>query len=245
MKILTWLLILATLFTNCASKKRTWSSYESDNLKIKEISKDVFVHLSYLNTNEFGKVPCNGMIYFNQNEAIVFDTPTDSESSLELIHWIQNEQQKNIKAIVVTHFHEDCLGGLEEFHDRAVPSFSNDRTIKILGSQNQDLLPQKGFDTEEIIEIGGQKVYLSYFGEGHTKDNIVGYIPAQKALFGGCLIKSVKSGKGNLADATPSEWANTVRKIKNKWPDLKIVVPGHGSDGGIELLDYTIQMFEK
>jgi metallo-beta-lactamase class B len=64
-------------------------------------------------------------------------------------------------------------------------------------------------------------------------------------IFGGCLIKEVGAGKGNLADANTIDWSNTVRKIRDEYPDVKRIVPGHGQPGGIELLDYTIKLFDK
>jgi metallo-beta-lactamase class B len=84
---------------------------------------------------------------------------------------------------------------------------------------------------------------VSFFGEGHTKDNVVGYFPDDKAVFGGCLIKEVGSGKGNLEDANVAEWSQTVSKVKQFYPEAKIVIPGHGETGGTELFDYTIKLF--
>lgn len=86
---------------------------------------------------------------------------------------------------------------------------------------------------------------LKFFGEGHTSDDIVGYIPSEKALFGGCLIKSLKAGKGNLEDANINEWSTTVEMIKKEIPELAIVIPGHGKYGNEKLLDYTIELFRK
>jgi len=63
-------------------------------------------------------------------------------------------------------------------------------------------------------------------------------------LFGGCLVKEVGAGKGNLEEANPTAWPESVRNVKAKYPDVKMVVPGHGAWGGIELLDYTINLFE-
>jgi metallo-beta-lactamase class B len=54
----------------------------------------------------------------------------------------------------------------------------------------------------------------------------------------------MNAGKGNLADANLKEWSNTVGKIKEKFSSAKIVVPGHGRSGGIELLDFTINLFD-
>jgi metallo-beta-lactamase class B len=85
---------------------------------------------------------------------------------------------------------------------------------------------------------------VKYFGEGHTKDNVVGYFPSENILFGGCLIKELKATKGYLGDANIAQWPNTVERIKEQYPNIKIVIPGHGAIGGSELLDYTIKLFQ-
>ncbi len=68
--------------------------------------------------------------------------------------------------------------------------------------------------------------------------------PLEDIMFGGCLIKEEGAGKGNLAEANVEEWPNTVRKVKMKYPEVKKIIVGHGKSGGIELLDYTIKLFE-
>lgn len=226
---------------SCASKSSI--PYDSENLKIERISDEVFEHISYLKTEDFGNVACNGLIYFNGNEAIVFDTPTEDVASKALIDWIQNTQNKKITAVVVTHFHNDCLGGLEEFHKNDIASYSNNLTIELANEKNF-ILPKNGFDDILELKIGNSKVISRFFGEGHTIDNIVGYIPEENTLFGGCLIKEVNAGKGYLGDANTEEWSETVGRIKQAYPDVKIVVPGHGDFGGIELLEYTLDLFK-
>ena len=72
------------------------------------------------------------MVYINGDEAIIFDTPTDDEASVNLIKWVQEEMNKKIKAVVVTHFHEDCLGGLNVFHENGITSYASNKTIEIL-----------------------------------------------------------------------------------------------------------------
>jgi metallo-beta-lactamase class B len=84
-----------------------------------------------------------------------------------------------------------------------------------------------------------------FFGEAHTVDNTVSFVESEKVLYGGCMIKSLKAGKGNLADANVNEWSNTVRKIKSTYPNIIHVIPGHGKVGDTDLLDYTIEMFQK
>lgn len=185
------------------------------------------------------------MVYFNGDEAIVFDTPTDDQSSVELINWIQKEQGKAIKAIVVTHSHNDCLGGLSPFHVIGIKSYASTKTVELAKSNNIEVLPEISFEDAMKFQVGNESVYATFYGAGHTADNIVGYIPNEKTLFGGCLIKTMNASKGFLGDADIASWSNTVEAIKNDLPDLKVVIPGHGRHGGKELLDYTIELFRE
>jgi metallo-beta-lactamase class B len=57
------------------------------------------------------------------------------------------------------------------------------------------------------------------------------------------MVKSLGSGKGNLADADTLAWAGTVRKVMELVNDSTTVIPGHGKHGGRELLEYTVGMF--
>lgn len=219
--------------------------YKTDHLVIQKLSPHCYLHTSYLNTTDFGRVPCNGMLVVNRHQAVVFDTPSDSASSDELIRFVSGTLGSSIEAVVATHFHEDCVGGLEVFEARKIPSYASDKTIALLkekGSKSVALL--QGFDDSLDIRIADKHVHAEFFGEGHTKDNVIGYYADDQVVFGGCLIKEVGAGKGNLEDANVDDWSGTVRKIKQQLPNVKIVVPGHGKPGGTALFDYTIRLFE-
>jgi len=219
--------------------------YQSENLIIKKLSNHIYEHISYLNTDDFGRVACNGMLVVNDNEGVVFDTPTDQKSSLELINFVINDLKCNIKAIIPTHFHEDCVGGIAEFEAHNIPTYATNQTIELLETNGLKFSKAiNHFDTSLSLTIGDKKVYAEYFGEGHTKDNIVGYFPDDNAVFGGCLIKAVGASKGYLGDANISEWPKTVEKVKQTYPNAKIVIPGHGKYGNTELFDYTIKLFQ-
>lgn len=129
MKEIRLLLLLSMLVSGCTSREEPEYTYTSDTLKIKSLRKNVFMHISYLVTTDFGKVDCNGMVYINGDEAIVFDTPTDDKAAAELIDWIEVTQGKKVKAVVVTHFHEDCLGGLKQFHTNGTKSYASNKPL--------------------------------------------------------------------------------------------------------------------
>lgn len=242
MRPFLWAITLLSFF-GCKTQQPT-ASYESERLHITPLSKHTYQHTSYLQTEQWGNVACNGMVVSHNGKAIIFDTPVYEEEANALIKWVENELHCKIISVVVTHFHIDCLGGLKAFHNRQIPSYANTYTIDLANEDGQ-ILPQKGFEDQLTLRVGNQSVDVKFFGEGHTTDNVVGYFSKDKVLFGGCLIKADGSGKGNLADANVEAWSKTVQKIKNHYPKVQVVVPGHGKPGGSELLNYTIELFKE
>jgi metallo-beta-lactamase class B len=150
MKAIIKTLIIAISLTclNCGSSKQDSFQpkevYQSKDLTVIQISENAFKHISFLQTNDFGNVPCNGLIVRSGNEAVVFDTPTSNETSEELIKWIKETLHCKINAIVPTHFHNDCLAGLQAFHQNEVPSYAYFKTIE-LAKQNDFILPINSF----------------------------------------------------------------------------------------------------
>lgn len=263
-RILTLLVLVGPFLTSCndsankttktipttVSKEDTLLTkdsiiYQTENLVIHRISNNVYVHKSFLQTESFGRVSCNGMLVVNEKQAVIFDTPPDNESSETLIEFVTEKLNCKINAVIATHFHADCVGGLKVFHDNKISSYANQQTIGILNKKGDgSSIPQNGFEQMLTLKIGNEKVYAEFLGEGHTKDNIIGYFPKGNAIFGGCLIKEVGATKGNLEDANVQTWSETVSKLKQKYPNTKIVIPGHGKSGGLELFDYTINLFK-
>ncbi|KAB5489433.1 MULTISPECIES: subclass B1 metallo-beta-lactamase [Flagellimonas] len=235
------LLIVLMLFS--CGKKEGHITLKTDTLEIVQLSEHTYVHISYLETESFGKVACNGMIVLDDGEAIVLDTPVDDAVSKELLGWLET-QHVSVKAVVATHFHEDCLGGLRSFHKKGIASYAHQKTIGLLPEKEGER-PRNGFTGLTEIGVGNKKVLLDFIGEGHTPDNIIAYFPYEDVMFGGCLVKSVGASKGFLGDANVAEWSRTVSDIKSKYPNTAIVVPGHGESGNSELLDYTIALFTK
>lgn len=234
---------LVLLLTACKTAKVKDQGFSSQDLTVKQLTDHVYQHTSYLNTESFGKVPCNGMVAFDGKEAIVFDTPADDSTSLKLINWIQDRLKCKVIAVVATHFHEDCVGGLAAFHQNGIPSYALRKTIELTKTAGFPV-PQKSFDGLREFSVGARKAVAEFNGEGHTSDNVIGYFPSERVMFGGCLIKELKAGKGNMADANEKAWPITVARVKMKYPDTQLVIPGHGKVGDLTLLDYTIKLFE-
>ncbi|WP_044171073.1 subclass B1 metallo-beta-lactamase [Flectobacillus major] len=244
----TLLIIVCSIisFVGISQKRNNFKAkevYKSKDLIVTQIAPNSFEHVSFLQTNDFGYVPCNGLIVRNSNEVIVFDTPTNNKSAEELIKWIQETLHCKIDAIIPTHFHDDCLGGLKAFDESNIPSYAYVKTIE-LAKANNYAVPQNSFSDSLVLRVGKEYIVAKFFGEGYTKDNVVGYFPSEKVMFGGCLIKELDASKGYLGDANLAEWSNTVEKVKQSYPQVKLIIPGHGAYGNQKLLDYTIKLFK-
>jgi metallo-beta-lactamase class B len=107
-------------------------------------------------------------------------------------------------------------------------------------------VPANGFADSLHLELAGKPIKCWYPGGGHTKDNIVVWLPDENVLFAGCMLKEMKSKTlGNLADADIKSWPGTIEKVIRKYKNVEIVIPGHGLWGGPELLKHTRELLTK
>lgn len=239
-----WIFIAVILFWGCSHSSSLYI-YESSNLKIRQLGSHTYQHISYLAYK--GKpVGCNGVFAIFDKDVIIIDSPTNDKATGELLDFIDKEFSPVKKMAIPNHFHVDCTGGMNVMEARDVDLYAFQKTLELMEDQG---LAEKinAFDPSFEIKLGdGEgRVITKYFGPAHTMDNTVSYILPDSILFGGCMMKSLNAGKGNIADADTLQWSNTVSRIKeDSFGKAKLVVPGHGAVGGTELLDYTIQMFE-
>ena len=60
---------------------------------------------------------------------------------------------------------------------------------------------------------------------------------------GGCLVRGPQTrGMGNTADGDLDAWPSSLQKLLLAYPDMEIVIPGHGDPGNAELIERTIEM---
>jgi metallo-beta-lactamase class B len=195
-----------------------------------------------MKTDDFGLVDCNGVGYLVNGEALVIDTPATDVQSQALISKLQDELGARVIGVMIGHTHADSMGGLGAFHKAGINSYSSiatQRRARELGLP----VPVVGYQTSLELRVADRVVRCVYFGPGHTVDNSVAYIVNERTLFGDCLVKALGVGRGFLGDANLGQWSVTVMKVREAFPEVELVVPGHGAVGNSELLDFTIEMF--
>ncbi len=240
-----FILLVLTINVFHLSAQTERNIFINKDIQLIYIVDSVYAHITWEESEKFGRFPSNGLVFVKNGQAILIDTPFDNHKTKILTDFLEDSMGVEIKKLIIGHFHDDCLGGLEYIQSKGIESIANKLTIdkcKELGLP----IPSTSFDDSLAFEFQGEFVICRYFGGGHTIDNITVWFPSKKILFGGCLIRSINSRSlGNLSDAVVKEWDVTVKKIISQYPGIKVVIPGHGAIGGPELLRHTIELVEK
>ncbi|HEX2865596.1 MAG TPA: subclass B1 metallo-beta-lactamase [Ignavibacteriales bacterium] len=240
--------------------------YSDSEMVIKEIDTETFLVIHSF------PWPANSLVLkFEKNNFLLIDTPYTDEATERLVEFLKKNTGGKIKITAVnTHFHVDNLGGngyLRKIHAKIYGSSLTARLLKEKGLGQGMLESMKNmpdmynyYKNKKLVQPGclfpakkGLKLHFGrdtvevfYPGAGHTPDNVVVYYPKKKILFGGCILKAMESiSRGNLGDADVNAWKGSVEKLLNRYPEAKLVIPGHGSIGGIEMLRHTIDIVSK
>ncbi len=89
--------------------------------------------------------------------------------------------------------------------------------------QIQITLPTMTFERSLILHKPDREIHIYYFGKGHTRGDIVVYLPKEKALITGDLLTN---GIPFMRDAYPVEWITTLESLDKL--DWNQAIPGHG-----------------
>ncbi|NOX95384.1 MAG: subclass B1 metallo-beta-lactamase [Alphaproteobacteria bacterium] len=212
---------------------------------LEKIAEGVWIHKSYEVIKPWGPILSQGLVIKTDTGLILVDTAWGDDDTEILLEMISKETGELPAATVVTHAHQDKMGGMDALHEAGIETFAHAFTNE--DAPKRGLTPAKTIvlenSTQSTVTDG---VTLFYPGAGHTRDNIVVYYAPAKILFGGCLIRPGDSNNlGNTADGDVANWAKAVRKVAAQFPEAEIIIPSHGAAGGRELLDHTIALAEE
>ena len=202
-----------------------------DTVWVAQVAPSVWLHSTTHMTGGF-MYPANGMIIDRPGGSLLVDTGWTPDQAEVLVTWAKKTLSNPIATAVGTHFHDDRIGGVEALRKHSIPTLAHPLTCS--------LAQKLGVPVPEPISEFSAPSYalnadceLFFPGAGHTRDNIIVWLPQQRVLFGGCFLKSSTStGLGNIADAVVPDWAESLRRIHQKYPSREMIIPGHGSMAG-------------
>ncbi len=203
-------------------------------MSVRRIGPRVWVHVSVQDN-----IASNGLLVATDDGGmLLIDTAWNDEQTARLVEWARTKLGKPVSAALVTHFHRDRLGGIDTLRALGIAASGLDRT--------RDLAIAHGDNGPDVLLTADRPLYRHrdfeafYPGPGHAPDNVVVYLKRERVLFGGCLVKSAAARDlGNVADADLGHWADAVMAVAARYPDAATIVPGHGAEGGTNLLAHT------
>lgn len=212
---------------------------KNGEMEIVQLSDNVYQHVSY-NLWKKKFTPSNGIVFIDQQNAYIIDTPWRKQDTRKLVEWIK-QKGFQLQASISTHFHDDRSSGIEFLNQVGVKTVASKLTNQLLKKEKK-ASANIGFEGDHYWLLAG-KIQAFYPGAGHSMDNLVVWLADQNILVGGCIIRSAESrGMGYTADGSIADWSGSVSNIQKKFEGVKIVIPGHGKIGDQSLLTHTIKL---
>jgi glyoxylase-like metal-dependent hydrolase (beta-lactamase superfamily II) len=190
----------------------------------------------------------NTGIIIGDDAVMVLDTQATPIMAQDVIRRIREVTDKPIKYVVLSHYHAVRVLGASAYmaeggeqiissqdaYDMIVErgQFDKDseigrfpRLFRNVESVPQGLTwPTMTFVGKMTVWLGKVEVQLLQLGRGHTKGDIVAWLPAEKVLFSGDLVEF--DATPYAGDAYFKDWPKTLENIAALQPEK--LVPGRG-----------------
>jgi glyoxylase-like metal-dependent hydrolase (beta-lactamase superfamily II) len=174
---------------------------------------------------------------------LVIDTYMVPEAARELIAIIKKVTPLPVRYVVNTHWHPDHTHGNASYVSAFGPNMTfisqvNTRDdIETLGHERlvinrvknaalaevELVLPNLTFSSELHLYMANRRIQMLFFGRGHTRGDIVVYLPDDKIAFVGDL---VTGGPPFARDGYPFAWIATLQSLQQL--EIDTIVTGHG-----------------
>jgi glyoxylase-like metal-dependent hydrolase (beta-lactamase superfamily II) len=111
----------------------------------------------------------------------------------------------------------------DEARTRMAQQLASDRAYLRELKQIQLTLPTITFERSLILHKPDRDIHIYFFGKGHTRGDVVVYLPKEKVVVTGDLLTN---GIPFMRDAYPTQWVGTLEAVAGL--DWQQAIPGHG-----------------
>lgn len=204
-------------------------------------------------SNDAGFV-ANSHLISGSKDAILIDAQFTLSEAKRLTEWVV-KSGKNLTKIVISHAHPDHYFGVEELL-KAFPNAKVEASQDVVEEiketapgklaywkplyqadlTNSPVVPQVSNHSE--IQLEGQKILISQVQGAEAESEAVFQVPSANAWIGGDLVYS--GVHLWLAEGRADQWLASLQKIQKELPAHVKIHPGHGTAGGVELLQQNI-----
>lgn len=217
----------------------------NEDLSLEQLGEGIYVYTAATQLEAYGRVEANGMILDDGDHLIMVDTPWNKEQTKALLDALLERFKKPLDAVIVTHGHDDTIGGLDALDPETTKVYAYQETVATIQERFGNIVDEI-FLEEGTLTFEQTTLEVFYPGIGHAPDNIVVAIKDKNILFGGCLIKSLENQQ--IIEEDPDQlrqWVASLEGVRAKYGAYEVIVPGHGMTGGQDMIDHTIDLIEK
>lgn len=176
----------------------------------------------------------NTSVRVSNDGVFVADTKNMGEENYQqLITLIKSVTPQPIKAVAVTHVHQDHSGNTASFIRDGVPVWAHEgekalTATYVANAQTQAKVaaPDKTFAKDQLITMGNARIQLLNFGPTHTGGDTIVYFPDLRVVHGGDMIVSTAPNCDFPNGGSVVNWLKALDEVLKL--DFETVIPGHG-----------------
>jgi len=186
----------------------------------------------------------NTGVVVGDDSVLVMDARATPALAQELIGHIRKVTDKPIRHVVLSHYHAVRVLGASAYGADTI--LASDMTRDLVAERGQQdfesevqrfprlfrsvesvpglTWPNLTFSERLTLYLGRREVQLMFLGKGHTKGDIVAWLPKDKVCFSGDLVEY--GATPYAGDSYPREWVHTLDRLRQLGAEK--MVPGRG-----------------
>jgi glyoxylase-like metal-dependent hydrolase (beta-lactamase superfamily II) len=183
----------------------------------------------------------NSGVLICDTAVLVIDTKVKTGAT-QLEQWVQHYAPNRHIYIVNTHIHRDHTGGNHLYPNATIIAGNYGEDFWLKNNDREDM-PTIWLADSMNLKFGNETAVIQNIGQAHTFEDVVVYLKNRQVLFTGDIV--LNGYHPYFDEAVGSNFDNYLLALDQfqKEFTIKSVVPGHGDDGGPELIDDFRQYF--
>jgi metallo-beta-lactamase class B len=198
---------------------------------VKSLTPDIWITCCTFFATGLGYVPTNGLIVAADSGPTIVDTGTTRDQGDLLLRITEQVTRSRPVQAIATHFHDDRTGGIEAMRAANIPVYAHPFSVGLAQAYGVPVpAPLPGLE-KGPVSLGPLELFFP--GPGHTRDNITAWHAESRTLFGGCLLRATTDDQlGSAGDADFAALPQTLAHLDERYPERRLVIPGHGAIAG-------------
>jgi glyoxylase-like metal-dependent hydrolase (beta-lactamase superfamily II) len=181
----------------------------------------------YRHTTGAGLAVHSGLVLVTKEGALVID-PGMTCTATGLRDEIKQRFNVPVKYVVFTHGHADHISGGQIFQNDGALVVANQRALEpILGERISTAVPDRIFDKDMTISLGGEMVLLHRVASSHSDSIVMVLFPGYKALQCTDACESKSMPYNDFLDFYYDGWIETLDWVAQQ--DVDVIDVGHYS----------------